>query len=136
MIKGEGHVITWIAEGDLLSNPISLYYSSNGGDSWITIIENISNDGYCNWTVPNINTSIALIKVTCRDIYGNIASDVSDMTFAIDPPPFYGISDTNEKTNFNKNNAINNNWILIMVGFGAIIAGITLVYYMKRREEE
>ena len=86
LLKEKYHTITWNATGDLLENPINLYFSTNGGKTWTLIASDLENNGTYNWTVPNIETETGLVKVTCVDIYGNNISDVSDMTFAIDPP--------------------------------------------------
>ena len=86
LLKEKWQTITWNATGDLLDNPINIYYSASGGKTWTLIASGIENNGTYNWTVPNIETETGLIKVTCEDIYGNNISDVSDMTFAIDPP--------------------------------------------------
>jgi len=88
LMREEWCIVTWEAAGNLAKNPINLYYSIDGGTSW-TIIKpaNMINTGHFNWTVPNTETQTGLIKVTALDIYGNNVSDVSDTTFAIDPPP-------------------------------------------------
>jgi hypothetical protein len=95
-MKGDYYPITWSAAGELDSSAISLYYTINNGATWYTIEENIPNNGYYNWTVPNIDTPSALIKVTVTDNYDNTASDTSDASFAIDPPPMRPGPGTNQ----------------------------------------
>jgi hypothetical protein len=86
-MKGDYYPITWNAIGELNSSSITLLYSTDNGATWSKIIENTANTGYYNWTVPNVDTPSALIKVIVTDIYGNSVSDTSDASFAIDPPP-------------------------------------------------
>jgi hypothetical protein len=76
---------------DSASNKIVLFGGADGSlddETWVyeTTIS-LENTGHYNWTVPNVNTANALIKVTVTDIYGNTVSDTSDASFAIDPPP-------------------------------------------------
>ncbi len=87
LMKEEWCIITWEAAGNLGTGPIDLYYSINGGTSWTVIESGLENTGYYNWTVPNTETETGLIRVTVTDIYNTTVSDVSDRTFAIDPPP-------------------------------------------------
>ncbi|UCH88237.1 MAG: Ig-like domain-containing protein, partial [Thermoplasmata archaeon] len=86
-MKGENYPITWDATGNFNSTAVDLYYSTDNGQTWTSIATGIPNTGYYNWTVPNIETAGALIKVVVTDTSGNSASDTSDASFAIDPPP-------------------------------------------------
>jgi hypothetical protein len=70
----------------LVENPISIYNTSDGGQTWFLIVENYPNLGYYPWTVPSITTANALIRVNVTDEAGRQFCDVSDTTFAIDPP--------------------------------------------------
>jgi len=98
LIKEKYHTITWEAIGDLGSNPINLYYSTNGGKTWTLIVNDIKNNGAYNWTIPNIETATGLVKVSCKDVYGNNVTDVSDINFAIDPPPQKPENEQEQKT--------------------------------------
>jgi hypothetical protein len=86
-MKDDFYPITWNAEGDLNTTAVQLAYTTDNGATWTAIADWIANTGYYNWTVPNVDTPSALIKVTITDVYGNEASDTSDASFAIDPPP-------------------------------------------------
>ena len=66
---------------------LSLSYSTDIGTRWTSIDTRLSDTGHYKWTVPSTETSGALIKVEVLDIDGMVASDTSDATFAIDPPP-------------------------------------------------
>ena len=84
---GSVHNITWnsgsISDTNLASNPITLKYSTNGGDSWTTIATNEANDGTYSWTTPNTSATF-LIKITAVDNATNSSYDTSDTTFIID----------------------------------------------------
>jgi hypothetical protein len=86
-MRNKWYPITWNAEGVFDFEPIYLYYSTDNGANWTLIEQDVRNYGFYNWTVPDIETSNALILVRATDIYGNRVRDTSDATFAIDPPP-------------------------------------------------
>ncbi len=86
-MDGDYYPITWVADGNLGPRPISLYYSTDNGQTWKPIAIDIPNTGYYNWTVPNDETAGALIRVNVTDIYNYNVSDTSDASFSIDPPP-------------------------------------------------
>ena len=54
----QNYQINW-SYPDSLDEPsaqnISIDYSVNGGISWINIIENYSNNGFYNWTIPDLS---------------------------------------------------------------------------------
>jgi hypothetical protein len=86
-MKDKYYPITWSASGNLGSNPISIYYSTDNGNTWTLIASDEVNDGVYNWTVPSVTTANGLIKVEATDLDGNVGIDTSDSSFAIDPPP-------------------------------------------------
>lgn len=81
------HAITWanasITDTNLAANPITLAYSTNGGDSRTQIATNEANDGSYTWTTPNTSSTF-LVRITAVDTAGNSSSDTSDSTFIID----------------------------------------------------
>ena len=85
---GAARSITWnaaaVSDSYLGSNPIRLDVSSDGGSSWSTIASGLANSGSYPWTVPSIDTSSALIRLTATDLLGKSASDTSDAPFTID----------------------------------------------------
>ena len=86
-MKDGNYSITWEADGNLGSSPITLYWSPDNGNNWNILSANFADEGVYNWTVPNQETGEALIMVVVTDSYGVTATDTSDSTFAIDPPP-------------------------------------------------
>ncbi|WP_417266134.1 T9SS type A sorting domain-containing protein [Brumimicrobium sp.] len=68
-------------------NRYNIYYSIDGGTNWTTIVTNwVSNASTAtyNWTMPNIPTSQALVKV--EPYYQTAYFDESDATFTITKP--------------------------------------------------
>ncbi len=67
----------------LTSPYVRIDYSLDSGLTWNTITNVTNNDGSHNWTVPSVNTSRALIRVS---EYGNPSlADISNSTFTIKP---------------------------------------------------
>ncbi len=76
---------SWITDAWwLASNPITLEYSVDNGLTYNLIASNQANSGTYQWTVPSINSSQVLIKLTAFDNVNNSNSDISDSTFIID----------------------------------------------------
>ena len=81
---GSTQTIEWTATDDnMVDNPITIYYSYDGGE-WIQIATNEMNDGTYEWSLPTIDSTNVLIKITAIDKAGNVGEDVSDSTFTID----------------------------------------------------
>jgi len=93
LMNNTNQTVTYEASGVLAENPINLYYSVDGGTNWQLMAADQENTGYFKWYVPKKETEMGLVKVTVLDVFGNNISDVSDRTFAIDPPPGGGIMD-------------------------------------------
>jgi hypothetical protein len=72
-----------VASGNLGAAPISLYYSTNHGGNWMYIARGMGNTGTFTWTVPHVETDVALVKAVVTDIIDNTDSDISDATFVI-----------------------------------------------------
>ncbi|MEY4865905.1 MAG: hypothetical protein RLY64_159, partial [Bacteroidota bacterium] len=74
--------IRWTATGT--SNYFYIDYSVNNGTSWASLATNIQyNGGIFTWTVPNISSSQALIRV--RDAVDTNIIDQSNAVFTITP---------------------------------------------------
>jgi predicted GH43/DUF377 family glycosyl hydrolase len=85
-MKTKTYPVTWVAVGNLNSTSVNLEYSTDNGTTWSSIADRQPKTGLYKWTVANTETSGALVKVTVTDIDGDVATDTSDATFAIDPP--------------------------------------------------
>jgi hypothetical protein len=74
---GESYDITWSAPG--VSDPVSIYYSTDGGINFLyTVATGETNDGSYTWTVPNVGTTTAKVKLVSGSL-----NDISDANFAI-----------------------------------------------------
>lgn len=90
LIAGQTYNITWtsgnISDLNLIANPITLYYSTNGGTNWTQIATNEANDGTYSWTVPagiSACSNNGRIKVRAVDCAGNY-TDATSGAFTID----------------------------------------------------
>jgi hypothetical protein len=79
---GTSQNITWLT-ASIFSPTVNLEFSLNGGQSWETIINNISNNGSYNWTIPNRNSANALIRISNNS--NTNYSDVSNALMTIRP---------------------------------------------------
>ena len=104
----------WITDaGWLATNPITLDYSSNNGTNYTQIATNQANDWTYTWTLPSINSSQVLAKITAVDNVSNSSNDISDSTFIIDSvKPSLNISFAWNWWNTPQNwKYINNTWL-------------------------
>ncbi|MFA5128353.1 MAG: invasin domain 3-containing protein [Patescibacteria group bacterium] len=77
LVGGSAYSITWSAAG--VTDTVSIYYSLDSGINFpYTIATGETNDGSYIWTVPNIGTSTAKIKVAAGSL-----NDISDANFTI-----------------------------------------------------
>jgi len=76
---GSTHDILWDPGAE--TNPVSLEFSTDNGQSWQSLVTGTSNDGAFSWQVPNLNSSNCLLRVADADD-GNPV-DQSDAVFAI-----------------------------------------------------
>lgn len=79
----ESKNVTWAATDSHDVSSISIYYSTNGGESYTLVTSGQANDGTYPWTIPNTPTDSALVKVIAYDPSLNVGEDVSDSLFAI-----------------------------------------------------
>jgi hypothetical protein len=85
---GNSHDITWTASDSHLSvEPIWLEWSANNGGAWSDVAHQTQNDGTYPWTIPAQQTTIARVRVSVADMFGNSVSDLSSATFRISYAP-------------------------------------------------
>ena len=89
---GSIHNITWNSAGTT-SGTVNIEYSDDNGLSWNSISTGIMDDGVEPWTLPQISTSQALVRINDADVNG--PSDASDAVFAITPTPLLIIASPN-----------------------------------------
>ena len=81
---GFPHDIMWEAtDTNMAANPISLWYSVNGGASYTSIVTGTANDGSESWTVPAPESNNARVKIQALDSFGNLGTDVSAAPFSL-----------------------------------------------------
>jgi hypothetical protein len=78
------HVIKWSSSGTV--GNVKIEYSVNNGGGWTTVASSTANDGAYGWTVPKVDVSQCLVKVS--EASDGSPSDTSDAVFSIiDPTP-------------------------------------------------
>ncbi|MFC1538249.1 T9SS type A sorting domain-containing protein [Candidatus Latescibacterota bacterium] len=78
---GSMHDITWT---HLNMNRVMIQFSSDGGANWNIIVEDYdANTGLFSWTVPDINSSNCLIRIS--DEFDTDVADMSNGAFTIIP---------------------------------------------------
>ncbi len=85
---GNNYNIIWSCTdpNGFTSEPISIYYSTNEGASYLNVITSeYANSGSYSWFVPHIKATNVRIKIVAENLLGNIASDESDASFTISP---------------------------------------------------
>lgn len=80
---GATRKITWSATDSLGIARVTLVFSADSGATWQPIADSLANTGTYDWKVPNVRTTLAMVRVTARDDAGNAASDASDRVFTI-----------------------------------------------------
>jgi len=76
---GTVHNVQWTTTGTV--GDVKIEYSSNGGTGWTTIIASTANDGSYSWTVPDIASTVCLIRIS--PAAGGAPTDTSDAPFTI-----------------------------------------------------
>lgn len=76
---GSNQNITWTSTGSIPSMKIE--YSLNNGGSWTTITTSTPNNGSFFWTVPDVQTSSALVRIS--DAGDGNPNDISNSVFNI-----------------------------------------------------
>jgi len=80
--------IQWTAEDSSFgANPVSIYFSSDNGESFEAIFSNVTNESPNSWEIPNLATLEGLIRIVAVDSFGLAGNDTSDAVFKIDGPP-------------------------------------------------
>jgi hypothetical protein len=78
--------------------PISIYLSSDLGEYFSSMAENIANTENISLNLPSVNSAFSRFQVTALDHFGNTNTDYSDMYFTIVDPELvdgnYGSNDT------------------------------------------
>lgn len=78
--------INWTATDENLgTNPVTIFLSSDGGNSWIILASNLANTGSYSWNVPTgLNGQLYRIKIAVADSLGQSAEASSASNLTID----------------------------------------------------
>tara|TARA_X000001036_G_scaffold20057_1_gene16831 strand:+ start:3949 stop:5517 length:1569 start_codon:yes stop_codon:yes gene_type:complete len=76
-------LITWISDDDVSVTTVNIEFSPDGGSSWQNIVYATADDGLYVWQVPDVNTSVGVIRVVAFDADGNSGFDAGDGYFSI-----------------------------------------------------
>jgi hypothetical protein len=76
-----------VTDPDLAANPISTYYSTDGGSTWTLWLSDQANTGTYPITLPAIDSTTLRVKVTAIDAAGNVGSAESSTNFTVDTTP-------------------------------------------------
>jgi agmatine/peptidylarginine deiminase len=77
--------IRWISDDDIGTESADVQFSSNGGISWTNVANGLADSGTFLWTVPQVKTANAKIRIVVHDGGGNAGADTSDLPFSVMP---------------------------------------------------
>ena len=75
---GTSQKITWTSAN---IRKVKLDYSINSGADWVVITDSIESTGTYDWTVPNVNSNLCVIRIS--DALDGVPFDISDADFMI-----------------------------------------------------
>ncbi len=75
--------IAWVATDDEEIASVDIYLSTNGGDTYAPIAQDLPDSGHYDWSIPTAGSSDALVKVVAVDGDGNDVSAISVHSFMI-----------------------------------------------------
>lgn len=104
---GSNTYITWNSLG--VSN-VKIHYSLDNGATWLIAVNNMVNNGYYYWNVPNVSSNNCLIKVS-NSAPNSQLFDESDNTFSIQQPnPSITLTNPNGGENYFVGNSYYITW--------------------------
>lgn len=83
--------VTWTASDPSGVVAVNIFVSLNNGATYDQIARDLPNSGTFSWVPGDRPTTQARIRVTARDAFGNVGSDISDAVFTIVSPPFTNV---------------------------------------------
>ena len=101
LFSGETHTIDWLAKPYITD--IKIEYSVNNGTDWVLIESSTTNDGSYDWTVPFVQSTQCLIRVSDASVPAT--NDDSDAVFSIDVPPSLTVISPNGNENLVSSNS-------------------------------
>jgi agmatine deiminase len=96
LASGQPYTISWISDDDVAVTSVELRLSTDGGATFPTLIAgNLPRLGTYSWTVPEIDTLRARVRIIARDADNNTGYDQSETNFTIGEPCY---ANCNEST--------------------------------------
>ncbi len=81
---GSEQTIRWTASDNVGVDSVAVEYSLVGVEGpWLTVGRGLANTGSCPWTLPEVGSENAWVRVTAYDGVGNAGSGTSDSAFVI-----------------------------------------------------
>ncbi len=91
-LAGTEEYISWTTvKGDVPVDHVDIFYSTDSGVSWTTIVAGADDTGSYMWTLPNVNSGECKVRVMATDGAGLTGEGISELVFEIigtppDPP--------------------------------------------------
>lgn len=82
---GITYEVRWSAADFSGVDYVNLYYSLDGGGSFLELATAESNDESYSWTIPDVETDSALVRIVAYDPHSNAGEDISDAFFRMFP---------------------------------------------------
>ncbi|MCE2875920.1 MAG: agmatine deiminase family protein, partial [Planctomycetaceae bacterium] len=84
LTPGATVTVNWISDHVRTISAVDVQLSTDGGATFSTIAANEANDGAFTWTVPDLYSTQARIRVLAKDALGNTGGDMNDADLTID----------------------------------------------------
>ena len=75
--------VNWISDHIRAISAVDIQLSTDGGATFTTVAANEANDGAWTWTVPDLSSTQARIRVLAKDALGNAGGDMNDANLTI-----------------------------------------------------
>ena len=83
LTPGSVSTVNWISDHVRDISAVDIQLSTDGGATFSTIAANEANDGAYTWTVPDLYSTLARIRVLAKDALGNTGGDMNDADLVI-----------------------------------------------------
>ena len=83
LAPGSVVAVNWISDHVRDISAVDIQLSTDGGATFNTIAANEANDGAFTWTVPDLSSTQARIRVLAKDALGNSGGDMNDADLTI-----------------------------------------------------
>jgi len=85
--RGQQATVRWASDDNDLTYYVQIHLSTDGGQTFNTVLTNFHADtGEFTWTVPQVDTAEARIRVIVHDFDGNTGQAISEADFTIGDP--------------------------------------------------